>query len=59
MKTLETLFDEIFSMLRGTCRKGKEIAQYSQNRLYENHWLESKKKKLCFPEILVLLTCKS
>jgi len=59
LKTLKTLFDEIFSMLRGTWGKAKEIAQYIQNRLLENHWLESKKKKLCFPELLRLIVCES
>ena len=59
LKTLKTLFDEIFSMLRGTYRKAKEMAQYIQGRLLENHWLESKKKKLCFPEILQLIVCES
>jgi hypothetical protein len=59
MKTLKTLFDEIFSMLRGTCRKAMEIAQDIRDRLSENHWLESKKKKLCLPEILLLIICMS
>ena len=55
LKTLKTLLDEIFSMLRGTCRKVKETVQYIQDRLLENHWLESKNKKLCLPEILQLI----
>jgi len=59
LKTLKTLFDEIFTMLRGTARKAKEMAQYIRNRLLENHWLESKKKKLCLPEILALFICLS
>jgi len=59
LKTLKTLLDEIFSMLRGTCRKAKEISQCIQKRLSENHWLESKNKKLCLPEILQLIICKS
>ena len=59
LKTLVTLFDEIYKMLRGTYRKAMEIAQQIQNRLLKNHWLESKKNKLCFPEILQLIICKS
>jgi transposase len=59
LKTLKTLFDKIFSMLRGTGRKARETAQYIQDRLLKNHWLESKKKKLCFPEILQLIICES
>jgi hypothetical protein len=59
LKTLKTLFDKIFRMFRQTYNKAKEIAQYIQNRLYQNHWLESKKKKLCFPEILQLIICES
>jgi len=59
LKTLKTLFDEIFSILRGTNRIAKEKAQYIQDRLWENHWLESKKKKLCLPEILQLIICIS
>jgi len=59
LKTLKTLFDKIFSMIRGNNHKAKEEAQYIQDRLWENHWLESKKKKLCFPEILQLITCTS
>jgi len=59
LKTLKTLFDEIFGMLRGTVREAKEKAQYIQERLWENHWLESKKKKLCLPEILQLIICTS
>ena len=46
-------------MIRGNNHKAKEEAQYIQDRLWENHWLESKKKKLCFPEILQLITCTS
>jgi hypothetical protein len=59
LKTLKTLFDKIFSMIRGIGRKAREMAQYIQDRLWENHWLESKKKKLCFPEILQVIICKS
>ena len=59
LKTLVTLFDEIFNMLRGTYRKAMKIAQYIQSRLLKNHWLESKKNKLCFPEILQLIICTS
>jgi len=59
LKTLKTLFDEIFTMLRGTNRKAKEMAQYIQDKLWENHWLESKNKKLCLPEILQLIICTS
>jgi hypothetical protein len=59
LKTLVTLCDEIFNMLRGTYRKAREIARYIENRLLKNHWLESKKKKLCFPEILQLIICTS
>jgi hypothetical protein len=59
MKTLKTLFNKIFSMFRGTLRKAVKTAQYIQCILLENHWLESKKKKLCLPEILTLFICKS
>ena len=57
LKTLKTLFDKIFRMLRSTGRKAEETARYIRNRLLENHWLESKNKKLCFPEILQLIIC--
>jgi hypothetical protein len=59
LKTLKTLFDEIFSMLRATYCKAMKIAQYIQNRLLKNHWLEKKKNKLSFPEILQLIICNS
>jgi len=59
LKTLKSLLDEIFSLFRGTCRKAKATAQHIQNRLSENHWLESKHKKLCLPEILQLIICES
>jgi len=59
LKTLKTLFDEIFMMLRGTVRKAKEMTKYIRSRLLENHQLESKKKKLCLPEILTLFICIS
>ena len=59
LKTLKTLFDEIFMMLRGTALKAMKMAQYIRNRLLENHWLESKKKKLCLPDILALFICLS
>ena len=59
LKTLKTLFDKIFGMLRQTYNKAKEITLYIRNRLYQNHWLESKKKKLCLPEILQLIICES
>ena len=59
LKTLRTLFDKIFIMLRGTRYRAKKMAQYIQGRLLENHWLESKKKKLCLPEILQSFICIS
>jgi hypothetical protein len=59
MKTLKTLFDEIFSMMRETYRKAMEAAHCIQHRLSENHWLECKKKKMCFPEILEVIICIS
>jgi hypothetical protein len=59
LKTLKTLFDKIFCMLRSTYRKAGETARYIRNRLLENHWLESKKKKLCLAEILELFICLS
>jgi len=59
MKTLKTLYDKIYVMFRGTWQKAKKTALYIQERLLENHWLESKNKKLCFPEILELLFCLS
>ena len=55
LKTLKTRFHQIFAIFRGTVRKAKEIAEGLQKRLLQNHWLESKKKKLCLPEILTLL----
>ena len=58
LKTLKTLMNEIFSILRGTYRKAKETTQHIQDRLLENHWLESKNKKLCLPEILHLIICE-
>jgi hypothetical protein len=59
MKTLHTLFDKIFIMLRGTRRQALQTAQFIQCILLENHWLESKRKKLCLPEILSLFICVS
>ena len=57
LKTLKTLFDKVFIMLRGSVRKAREMAHYIQDRLGDNHWLESKKKKLCLPDILQLFIC--
>ena len=51
LKTLKTLFDDVFSMFRESRQKSRQIAQYIKNRLSKNHWLESKKNKLCFPDI--------
>ncbi|KAA6344141.1 hypothetical protein EZS27_000695 [termite gut metagenome] len=59
MKTFSSLFDEIFSMFRQNYRKMTITAQNIMKRLSENHWLESKKKKQCFPEIIELFICKS
>ncbi|GHV60204.1 IS4 family transposase [Bacteroidia bacterium] len=59
LKTLSSLFTEIFRMLRQTGRKAQTIAQNIRKRLSENHWLESKKNKLCFPDIIELFICKS
>jgi transposase len=59
LKTLKTIFDKIFSMLRSTNRKAEVTARYVRNRLLENHWLESKKKKVCLPEIIGLFICLS
>jgi hypothetical protein len=53
------MFNEIFIMLRGTYPKAKQTAKYIQNILLKNHWLESKNKKICFPEILQLIICES
>lgn len=59
MKTLKNLFREVFVMLRGNHRKAKDATLYIRSRLAENHWLECKNKKLCFPEILHLFICYS
>ena len=59
LKTLKTLFGKVFTMLRGTYRKAMECALYIRDRLSKNHWLESKNKKLCLPEILMLIICLS
>jgi hypothetical protein len=59
LKTLKTLFDKIFSILRGTRYKAQKMAQYIQDKLLDNHWLESKKGKSCLPEILQSFICVS
>jgi hypothetical protein len=59
LKTMRTLFDAIFDMIRGTCRKAMQTAWYIRNRLSKNHRLESKKNKLCLPEILQSIICIS
>ena len=59
LKTLNTLFREIHGLFRGTYHKAKQAALYIQGRLLKNHWMESKKNKLCLPEILQLIICKS
>jgi hypothetical protein len=59
MKTLSSMFDEIFSMFRQNYRKMKITAQNIIKILSENHWIERKKKKQCFPEIIELFICKS
>ena len=55
MKTLRTLFDKIFIVLRESSRKVKETEQYIRKALSRNHWLESKNKKKCFPELLEII----
>jgi hypothetical protein len=57
LKTLRTLSDEIFAMFRQSRRKAKETVRYIINRLSENHWLECKKKKLCFPSVYIINNC--
>jgi hypothetical protein len=60
LKTLSALSDEIFSLFRRTARRKTEITvRHILERLSENHWLESRKKKQCFPEIIELFICKS
>jgi hypothetical protein len=59
LKTLSSMFDEIFSMFRQTDKEMKITAGNILKRLSENHWLESKNKKQCFPEIIELFICKS
>ena len=59
LKTLKRLFYKTFIMFCGVSRKFKEIAQHIHNVLSEDHLLESKNKKICFPEILQLLICIS
>ena len=58
-KTLKTLFREIHRMFRATYHKAKQASLYIQEKLLDNHWLESKKNKLCLPEILQLIACIS
>ena len=59
MKTLRTLFDKIFTLLRGSSLKAKETEQYIRKTLSRNHWLESKNKKKCFPELLEIIISES
>jgi predicted metal-dependent RNase len=59
MKTLSSMFEEIFGLLRSNKRKSQQIAKEIQRKLSQNHFLESKKNKLCFPEIISLFTCVS
>ena len=55
MKSLRTMFDKIFTMLRGSFRDAKKTEQYIRKKLSRNHWLESKNKKKCFPELLEII----
>jgi len=55
MKTLRTSFDKIFTMLRAGSRKAKETERDIRKSLSRNHWLESKNKKKCFPDLLEII----
>ncbi len=50
MKTLKTLFREVFFIIRGSHKKSKDAALYIWSRLSENHWLECKKRKFCLTD---------
>jgi hypothetical protein len=58
LKTLSTLFNQLFEMLRAPGAKACAIARAIQERLSKNHCLEKKKNKLSFPEIMQLFICK-
>jgi hypothetical protein len=59
MKTLSTLFREVFTMFRHSRQRCIQTALYLQSKLSEDHWLEGKKNKLSLPEILYLFICNS
>jgi hypothetical protein len=59
LKTLCSLFDKLFEILRSTYKKATLAVMEIQKRLSKNHWLEKKKNKLSFPEIIQLFICKS
>jgi hypothetical protein len=59
LKTLCSLFDKLFEILRSSHRKAMAAVREIRERLSKNHWLEEKKNKLSFPEIIQLFICKS
>jgi hypothetical protein len=59
LKTLSCMFEKIFRMLRSNRRQAQVIAVDIQMKLSKNHFLERKKNKLCFPEIIDIFICNS
>jgi hypothetical protein len=58
LKTLSTLFDQLFEILRAPRAKACAIARAIQLRLVKNHFLEKKKGNCSFLEIIQLFICK-
>jgi hypothetical protein len=54
LKTLSALFDEFLEMLRAQKRKAYAIARSIQERLSKNHFLERKKNRSSFAQIIQL-----
>jgi transposase len=58
LKTLSSLFDRLLEMLRSNHRKAMIVTRDIVDRISKNHWLEKKKNKLSFPEIIQLFICQ-
>jgi hypothetical protein len=54
MKTLKALGSEIFDIIWNTAGIRNKNVRSIADKLVKNHWLESKNKKLCLPELLQL-----
>lgn len=57
-KTLKDNMDKFRKAIRGGAKAIEKLMSWMTNTFTQNHWLERKKNKMCYEEILYLMFCK-